>query len=192
MRLQGTCVCVCVCNVRRLTLGAFFLLVRRAPICSVPLAVPYVCPSTDRPARISILKRKKDSISREVSAPINHPFPQPLARSALGRESSLARAARTGAPDRDDDAKMAVRERGGGGSRGTGREGGEGGQERVARSATKRLRRATEDEERDHAERTRERGRCGAVQENETESELSGARRSRRTGGSPCLRRELQ
>lgn len=59
---------------------------------------------------ISILKRKKDSISREVSAPINHPFPQLLVRSALGRESSLARAARTGAPDRDDDAKMAVGE----------------------------------------------------------------------------------
>lgn len=63
---------------------------------------------------ISILKRKKDSISREVSAPINHPSLQSRVRSASGRESSLARAARTGAPDRDDDAKMAVRMRGGG------------------------------------------------------------------------------
>lgn len=71
---------------------------------------------------ISILKRKKDSISREVSAPINHPSPWPCVRSALGRESSLACAARTGAPDRDDDAKMAVRVRGGGKDRTTGRE----------------------------------------------------------------------
>lgn len=35
------------------------------------LRLPYI--PTGR--GISILKRKKDSISREVSAPINHPFP---------------------------------------------------------------------------------------------------------------------
>lgn len=143
----------CVCNVRYLTLGAFFLLA-----CSVPFrsARRPVRP-TDRSAGISILKRKKDSISREVSAPINHPFPQPLVRSALGRESSLARAARTGAPDRDDDAKMAVREGGreggGGRPRGTGCDGGEGeqegGWERDREAATSRPR--DEEGERDSA-----------------------------------------
>lgn len=133
------------------------------------------------------MKRKKDSISREVSAPINHPFPQLLVRSALGRESSLARAARTGAPDRDDDAKMAVRERG---ERGTGQED----ETKIERRWPGCDREASMGYEGlgERGSRMREEECRGAECESESENELSGARRSRRTGSSPCLRRELQ